>query len=169
MKKIIFTLIGLLSINTLIAAEELIVKLDDNRPPPPQLGISPPLIEKKLIIGEHSIINQSIVLYNYNTKPKTISVEIVDVNKNKQPITPNKKTLAPWILLNPKSFTIPNNGQQTIRLSIRLPMGFPKKTHYAMLKIEQSIPEPLKFDPDGKGAVVKLGASYGLPLIIQIK
>lgn len=162
----VFTILcGLFSVTS---AETLVVE-SKSKMPPPQLGIAPPRIEETVKSKSSGVINQSVIFYNYSPKPKTINLSLVDTNKQHRPIKPNKKTLLPWTILNPTTFTIPGNGQQTIRLSIRPPKGFPRKTHYAVLHIEQHVSEPLKMDADGKGATVTLGASYAMPLVIHVK
>lgn len=134
---------------------------------PPQLGVSPPQIDQSLRLGGGNALNQSVVFYNYNPKPKQITVQLIDTNRSRRAIKPNKKTLSPWTLLNPTSFTIPGNGQQTIRLSVRPPVGFPKKTHYAVLQIQQQVKESIKKDEEG--IVLKFGSSYALPVTIRVK
>lgn len=148
-------------------AQKVVVKNPKQDFPPPQLGIAPPRVEQPLTLGK-KVLDQSITLYNYNPKPKSIRLSFLDTNKQHRVIKPNDKTLSAWTIINPTEFTIEGNGQQTIRLSIRPPVGFPKKTHYAMLKIDQQVKDSLKFDEDGKGVTLGLGSSYGLPFIIKV-
>lgn len=166
MKKttILTALLGLL---TFAGASDLVVKSKDGAMPPPQLGIAPPNISGTVVSGKS--LNQSLTFYNYSPKPKTITIQLIDVNKKQRPISPGKKTLVPWTILNPKTFTIPGNGEQTVRLSIRPPQGFAKKTHYAIVDIRQHVPNQIKMDNDGKGVTVTLGARYALPIVVKVE
>lgn len=137
--------------------------------PPAQLGISPPRIEHTINVKKNEHLNSSITIYNYNSKPKEIVLELFDVNSKLKPIRSNNKTLVPWTILNPKKFTIPGNGQQTVRFSMRPPANFPKKTHFVILQIKEFIKDPVKYDTDGKGVTVNIGASYGIPIIVHVK
>ncbi len=150
-------------------SQEIVVKNTNEDFPPPQLGISPPRLESDLLLTQGQRLDQSITFYNYSPKEKTIRITLYDTNANHRMIQPNNTTLTPWTILNPTEFTIPGNGEQTIRLSIRPPQGFPSGTHYAMLKVEQHVSDSVKMDADGKGVTVTLGASYGLPLIVHVK
>lgn len=165
MQKIIA--IALMVSFTLTQATELVVKNPKQDFPPPQLGISPPSIDGEISAGQS--FNESLTFYNYSPKPKTITIQLIDVNQKQRPISPSKKTLVPWTILNPKTFTIVGNGEQTVRFSIRPPKGFAKKTHYAIIDIRQHVPEQLKMDSDGKGVTVTLGARYALPISVKIK
>lgn len=165
---LLMLLVGLAITATPVNATELVVKSKTSLPPP-QLGIAPPRVEKTVAISQGKRFDQSIVLYNYNNKPKTIELSLFDTNKQHKLIKPQKNTLSPWAIINPTHFTIPANGEQTIRISIRPPLGFPQKTHYAMLKINHKIENPVKMDKAGKSVTVSLGSSYGLPIIVKTK
>lgn len=159
--------LGLCFVFAIAQAQTVTVENPNGELPPPQLGVSPPQIVQSVKLDSGEALNQSIVFYNYNPKPKQITVQLIDTNRKQHVIKPNKKTLSPWTLLNPTSFTIPGNGQQTIRLSIRPPVGFPKKTHYAVLQITQQVKDSIT--KDEKGIVLKFGSSYALPVNIHIK
>ncbi|MBS9777925.1 MAG: hypothetical protein KGV50_04090 [Gammaproteobacteria bacterium] len=148
--------------------QSLVIK-GQNELPPPQLGISPPRFEHTIVASDGKRIDESLVLYNYNDKPKKIRLTLFDVNKNKRPIKPSKNTLSPWTIINPKEFTIPANSEQTIRLSIRPPVSFVKKTHYAMLKIDNYVDNAFKVDDKNQSVIVTLGASYGLPIVVRVQ
>lgn len=147
-------------------AKTITVERPDGQLPPAQLGISPPTIDKSLKMGVQTAINQSVTFYNYNSKSKEVSVKLIDVDGDKKQIEPSKKTLAPWTILNPTKFTIPGNGQQTIRLSIRPPVGFPAKKHHAILLIQQQVKDSVTKNADG--VLLKFGSSYALPVTITI-
>lgn len=169
MRNVKLPVILLMMVCGVTAAQSIVIEKPDAKMPPPQLGISPPQIDQSLVLGTGNVINQSVTIHNYNSKPKLISITMIDVNRRQQPIRPNDKTLSTWTILNPTSFTVAGNGQQTIRLSIRPPVGFPKKTHYAMLKIEQQIHAPLKVDEQNKNITITLGSSYGLAVKVNIR
>lgn len=164
-----YALLGVTLLTSLAAAETLVVKNPKQDFPPPQLGISPPRIESEVLVSQGKRLDQSITFYNYSPKAKTLRITLHDTNAGHRMIKSNEKTLAPWTILNPTEFTIPGKGEQTIRLSIRPPQGFPSGTHHAMLKIVQHVPDSVKMDADGKGVTISLGSSYGLPLIVHVK
>lgn len=161
-------LVGVVITATPINAGEMVVKSRTGFPPP-QLGVAPPRVDKTVAVSQGKRFDQSIVLYNYNNKPKTIELSLFDTNKQHKLIKPQKNTLSPWAIINPTHFTIPVNGEQTIRISIRPPLSFPKKTHYAILRINHKIKNPVKMDEAGKSVTVSLGSSYGLPIIVKTK
>lgn len=153
---------------SIASAQDLVVKGKGDFPPP-QLGIAPPRFEEIVTVSAGKRLDKSIVLYNYNSKPKSIKLTLVDVNRNQQAIKPSKSTLSPWTIINPKTFTIAPNGEQTVRFSVRPPLSFPQKTHYAMLKIEHHIDNAITVDEAKQAVTVTLGSSYGLPIIITTK
>lgn len=157
----------LLTLLTTSNAQTITVERPDGAPPPAQMGISPPEINQSLQLEKGQALNKSIVLYNYNPKPKQVAITLIDTNQNRRPQTPNQEMLSPWTLLNPTAFTIPGNGQQTIRLSIRPPAGFPKKTHYAILQITQQVTDSIATTKEG--VVLKFGSSYALPVTVNIE
>ena len=140
--------------------------------PPAQLGISPAQIKETVSLTQSknlAKLNQSLTLYNYGSKPKKISLSLIDVDESGTPIAPSESTLKPWTLINPTQFTIAPGGYQTVRMSIRLPMGFTEGKRLAMLSIEQQIDKPLTYDADGKGVTLELGSRYGLPVRIDVQ
>ncbi|MGP5104669.1 hypothetical protein ACTXMF_08150 [Psychrobacter celer] len=149
--------------------------VNDNRQkelPPAQLGISPSRIDEMVSLTQNknlSKLNQSLTLYNYGSKPKVIKLNVIDVDESGKPIAPNESTLKPWTLINPTEFTIAPNGYQTVRMSIRLPVGFEQGVHSAMLIIEQQIDKSLTYDSDGKGVTLELGSRYGLPIHLDVQ
>ena len=149
--------------------------VNDNRQkelPPAQLGISPSRIDETVSLTQNknlSKLNQSLTLYNYGSKPKVIKLNVIDVDESGKPIAPNESTLKPWTLINPTEFTIAPNGYQTVRMSIRLPVGFEQGVHSAMLIIEQQIDKSLTYDSDGKGVTLELGSRYGLPIHLDVQ
>lgn len=168
--KALMTLVFMSTVSFSYAIPHIIVENNKQGAlPPAQLGISPPRIEHTINVKKNGRLNSSITIFNYNSKPKEIVLELFDVNSKLKPIHSNNKTLVPWTILNPKKFTIPGNGQQTIRFSVRPPANFPKKTHFAILQVKEFIKEPVKYDSDGKGVTVNIGASYGVPIIVNVK
>ena len=149
--------------------------VNDNRQkelPPAQLGISPSRIDETVSLTQNknlSKLNQSLTLYNYGSKPKVIKLNVIDVDESGKPIAPNESTLKPWTLINPTEFTIAPSGYQTVRMSIRLPVGFEQGVHSAMLIIEQQIDKSLTYDSDGKGVTLELGSRYGLPIHLDVQ
>ncbi len=140
--------------------------------PPAQLGISPSRIIETVSLTQNknlSNFNQSLTLYNYGSKPKSIKLSLIDMDEKSKPIEPSESTLRPWTLINPTQFTIPAGGYQTVRMSIRLPMSFKAGQHHAMLSIEQQIDKSLTYDADGRGVTLEIGSRYGLPIAINIQ
>jgi len=140
--------------------------------PPAQLGISPSQVNETVsLINRNNLnkLNQSLTLYNYGSKPKNISLSLVDMDESGAPIAPSESTLKPWTLINPTQFTIAPGGYQTVRMSIRLPMGFEEGQHRAMLSIEQQVAKSLTYDADGKGVTLEIGSHYGLPVRINVQ
>lgn len=165
--KIFYGFILAISLSLSVAQEIVIEAPESQALPPPQLGIAPPRIEKTVKAG--SALNIAVTLYNYNPKPKEIQISLIDTNATFQPIEPSEETLVPWTIINPTEFTLAGSGEQTIRLSIRPPNGFPSKTHHAMLQISQYVPDSIKFNTDGSGATVSIGSNYGLPIIVSVE
>lgn len=140
--------------------------------PPAQLGISPAQIKETVSLTQSknlAKLNQSLTLYNYGSKPKKISLSLIDVDESGAPITPSESTLKPWTLINPTQFTIAPGGYQTVRMSMRLPREFGQGMHSAMLSIEQQVDKPLTYSVDGKGVTLELGSRYALPVYINIQ
>lgn len=140
--------------------------------PPAQLGISPSRINKTVSLKQNKNLgklNQSLTLYNYGSRPKSIKLSLIDMDESGKPIDPSESTLKPWTLINPTQFTIPAGGYQTVRMSIRLPMGFANGKRLAMLSIEQQIDKSLTYDADGKGVTLEIGSRYGLPIAINVQ
>ncbi|OXL18125.1 hypothetical protein CAN34_12895 [Psychrobacter sp. DAB_AL32B] len=140
--------------------------------PPAQLGISPSRINETVSLTQNknlSKLNQSLTLYNYGTKPKAIKLSLIDMDETGNPIEPSESTLKPWTLINPTQFTIAPGGYQTVRMSIRLPMGFVEGKRYAMLSIEQQVDNAITYDTDGRGVTLEIGSRYGLPIRIDVQ
>lgn len=140
--------------------------------PPAQLGISPSRINETVSLTQNKNLgklNQSLSLYNYGSRPKSIKLSLIDMDESGKPIDPSESTLKPWTLINPTQFTIPAGGYQTVRMSIRLPMGFANGKRLAMLSIEQQIDKSLTYDADGKGVTLEIGSRYGLPIAINVQ
>lgn len=140
--------------------------------PPAQLGISPSRINETVSLTQNKNLgklNQSLTLYNYGSRPKSIKLSLIDMDESGKPIDPSESTLKPWTLINPTQFTIPAGGYQTVRMSIRLPMGFANGKRLAMLSIEQQIDKSLTYDADGKGVTLEIGSRYGLPIAINVQ
>ena len=140
--------------------------------PPAQLGIQPSAINETVSLTQRknlAKLNQSLTLYNYGTKPKSVKLSLIDMNEAGKAIEPSESTLKPWTLINPTQFTIAPGGYQTVRMSIRLPMDFTAGKRLAMLSIEQQIDKPLTYDADGKGVTLELGSRYGLPVRIDVQ
>ena len=140
--------------------------------PPAQLGISPAQIKETVSLTQSknlAKLNQSLTLYNYGSKPKKISLSLIDVDESGTPVAPSESTLKPWTLINPTQFTIAPGGYQTVRMSMRLPREFGQGMHSAMLSIEQQVDKPLTYSVDGKGVTLELGSRYALPVYINIQ
>ncbi|WP_201591953.1 hypothetical protein [Psychrobacter pulmonis] len=140
--------------------------------PPAQLGISPAQIKETVSLTQSknlAKLNQSLTLYNYGSKPKKISLSLIDVDESGAPIAPSESTLKPWTLINPTQFTIAPGGYQTVRMSMRLPREFGKGMHSAMLSIEQQVDKPLTYSVDGKGVTLELGSRYALPVYLNVQ
>lgn len=140
--------------------------------PPAQLGIRPARISETVSLIQNknlAKLNQSLTLYNYGSKPKSIKLSLIDMDETGKPIEPSENTLKPWTLINPTQFTIPAGGYQTVRMSIRLPMGFTEGKRLAILSIEQQIDKSLTYDADGKGVTLELGSRYALPIRIDVQ
>lgn len=140
--------------------------------PPAQLGISPSRISEIVSLTQNknlSKLNQSLTLYNYGTKPKVIKLSLIDMDEAGKPIEPSESTLKPWTLINPTQFTIAPGGYQTVRMSMRLPMGFVEGKRLAMLSIEQQVDNAITYDTDGRGVTLEIGSRYGLPIRIDVQ
>lgn len=140
--------------------------------PPAQLGISPSRIDETVSLTRNknlNKLNQSLTLYNYGTKPKAIKLSLIDMDEAGKPIGPSESTLKPWTLINPTQFTITPGGYQTVRMSIRLPMGFVEGKRLAMLSIEQQVDNAITYDTDGSGVTLEVGSRYGLPIRIDVQ
>lgn len=140
--------------------------------PPAQLGISPAQIKETVSLTQSknlAKLNQSLTLYNYGSKPKKISLSLIDVDESGTPIAPSESTLKPWTLINPTQFTIAPGGYQTVRMSMRLPREFGQGMHSAMLSIEQQVDKPLTYSVDGKGVTLELGSRYALPVSLNVQ
>lgn len=140
--------------------------------PPAQLGISPARVDETVSLTQNknlAKLNQSLTLYNYGSKPKVIKLNLVDINELGRPIAPSESTLKPWTLINPTEFTIPAGGYQTVRMSIRPPVGFERGAHSAILTIEQQVDKSITYDSDGKGVTLELGSRYGLPIHLNVR
>lgn len=152
---------------------QMVVRDDGQKElPPAQLGIQPSTINETVSLTQRknlAKLNQSLTLYNYGTKPKSIKLSLIDIDEAGNPIEPSETTLKPWTLINPTQFTIAPGGYQTVRMSIRLPMDFAEGKRLAMLSIEQQIDKSLTYDADGKGLTLELGSRYALPVRIDIQ
>ena len=140
--------------------------------PPAQLGIQPSAINETVSLTQRknlAKLNQSLTLYNYGTKPKSIKLSLIDMDEAGKPIEPSESTLKPWTLINPTQFTIAPGGYQTVRMSIRLPMGFTEGKRHAMLSIEQQVDNAISYDTDGRGVTLEIGSRYGLPVRINVQ
>jgi len=133
---------------TLLSAS---VSLQAAEPPPAQLGISPPRIDLEL---DRPVKNQSITIYNYSDKAKTIDLELINVSSipGGKTIAPGPQTLSRWTLFNPKRFTV-EPGKRYGILSIRQDMEGQGNTTQAK---------------DGE-LTVSIGSSYGLPVIVDVR
>lgn len=151
--------LSLLSVSTLAQAAE---------PPPAQLGIAPPRIEIDL---EGKVNNESITIFNYSEKPKTIDLELINLSTipNGKAIAPGPQSLSRWTLFNPKRFTIEPGESQTVRMSIRPRTKLDPGTRYGMLSIRQDMGNQNPVKKNGEGELtVSIGSSYGLPVIVNI-
>lgn len=140
--------------------------------PPAQLGIQPSAINETVSLTQRknlAKLNQSLTLYNYGTKPKSIKLSLIDMDETGKPIEPSEATLKSWTLINPTQFTIAPGGYQTVRMSIRLPMGFTEGKRHAMLSIEQQVDNAISYDTDGRGVTLEIGSRYGLPVRIDVQ
>jgi len=141
----------------------------DSPPPPAQLGISPPRIEMDL---EGRVNNESITIYNYSEKSKTIDLELINLSAipNGKTISPGPQTLSRWTLFNPKRFTIAPGESQTVRMSIRPRTKLEPGKRYGLLSIRQDMSDIAKLAQSDDGDLsVSIGSSYGLPVIVNIR
>lgn len=151
------------------AADQWVVSNPEQKElPPAQLGIAPPTLKRDLVLSEGAL-NESVILYNYDDKPKIMQLSLIDTNAQGGAIAPSDDTLAPRIIINPTTFTIAPGAHQTVRLSVRLPAHFAKKTYYARLLIKQQIDHRVQYDQEGQSLTLSLGSSYGLPIVINVR
>lgn len=153
-------------------AQMVVTDNSQNGLPPAQLGITPARINETVSLTQNknlAKLNQSLTLYNYGSKAKVIKLNLVDIDESGKPIAPNESTLKPWTLINPTEFTIAPDGYQTVRMSIRLPVGFAPGAYSAMLTIEQQVDNSITYDSDGKGVTLELGSRYGLPIHLNVQ
>lgn len=141
----------------------LTVKNDSQKGlPPAQLGISPAKVDGTIKLSARSVrLDKSLTFYNYSDKPKELKLTLQD----KQVADTSMKD---WLLINPRTITIPAKGQQTIRLSFRPPKSLSVGRYQAVLFIEQQVKDPLLYDEDGKGVTMQIGSRYGLPVDVEI-
>lgn len=140
----------------------------DKTPPPAQLGIAPPRIELQFA---GAVKNESITIYNYGSKSKTIDLELINLSgiPNGKTIPPGPQTLSRWTLFNPKRFTIEPGESQTVRMSIRPRNKLEPGTRYGMLSIRQDMTDQAKLAKSKDGELtVSIGSSYGLPVIVKV-
>jgi P pilus assembly chaperone PapD len=129
--------------------------------PPPQVAVSPSVIET--VLGNKPS-NEVIHVYNLGDKPLTISTTVAhwDTNKNNQVrvIPPTEQSLDQWIIINPLSFTIPAGKSQVVRLSIR-PQAIPAEgEHRGMVFFENKQDNS---EIEGVSALFRIGVGiYGL-------
>lgn len=101
-------------------SNNIAVAEDANLLPPPQVAVSPSVIETTL--GKKPS-NEVIHVYNLGDKPMTVNTSVIhwdtDENNQVREIPPTEQSLDQWIIINPLSFTIPAGGSQVVRLSIR--------------------------------------------------
>ncbi|UNU72810.1 cellulose biosynthesis cyclic di-GMP-binding regulatory protein BcsB [Moraxella nasovis] len=131
--------------------------------PPAQLGISPP----RIVSDATTRADHAITFYNYDDNPKTMELTLIDTDEHFNPIDSTAQTLKAWTIFAPKDFSVQGYGHQTMRLSFRLPSDFPKKTHYALLSINQHIDNPI-VSQTGDMTTVKLGSQYFMPIVINV-
>lgn len=131
-------------------------------PPPPQVAISPLMIETTL--GKKPS-NEIIYVYNLGNEPMTVHTTIAhwdtDEKNEVRVIPPTEQSLDQWIIINPLKFTVPAGERQTIRLSIR-PHSLPSAgEHRGIIFFENEKPDSVK--TTGTYALFKIGVGvYGL-------
>ena len=141
------------SINIAVAADE---------PPPPQVAVSPSMIETTL--GKKPS-NEVIYVYNLGDEPMTVNTTVThwDTDKNNEVriIPPTEQSLDQWIIINPIKFTIPAGERQTVRLSIR-PQSIPTTgEHRGMVFFKNKLPKNVS--NQGAHALFRIGVGiYGL-------
>lgn len=136
--------------------------------PPIQLGISPPRVEVEL---KGQVNNESITIYNYSDKSKTIDLELINLSTipNGKAIAPGPQSLSRWTLFNPKRFTIEPGKSQTVRMSIRPRIKLDPGTRYGLLSIRQDMSNQSTLSKTDDGELtVSIGSSYGLPVIVHV-
>lgn len=136
--------------------------------PPAQLGISPSVVNANLELAKGSI-DKSLVLYNYNTQPKSIKLSLIDLDSNLKPTQSSSTTLKTWTLINPTQFTIPAGGYQTVRISFRPPSTFAKGDYHSVLLIEQQIDDSAHYDEADRVVRLEIGSRYGLPIKLTVR
>lgn len=79
----------------------------------------------------------SFRLINFTNEPKPVIVSVInwsmDSHGNIIPSPIEEQSLAPWIQINPTSFTLPANGSQVIRFAIRPAVPLVPGEHRAMI------------------------------------
>lgn len=154
-KKIFALFILFINVNIVIAGDASLL-------PPPQVAVSPSVIE--VTLGKKPN-NEVIHVYNLSDKEMTVhtSVSHWDTNDNNQVrvIPPTVQSLDQWIIINPLTFTIPAGKSQVVRLSIR-PQTIPSEGEHRGMVFFENKKQP---NPTSKGvsALFRIGVGiYGL-------
>lgn len=131
--------------------------------PPPQVAISPPRLEFQLDEGGST---ESVHLLNLSDKGVHVTTSIsnwdMDENNNVRVIAPTEQSLDQWIILNPLTFAIPPNSQQTVRLAVRPRVAPEPGEHRAIIFFEQQ-PGDDEEAESGMNIRYRIGvAAYGL-------
>ncbi len=155
------------SLNALIIAFTLLFSLNlavakEAELPPPQVAVSPSIIETTL--GEKPS-NEVIHVYNLGNEPMTVTTSVVhwdtDENNRVRVISPTEQSLDQWIIINPLNFTVPAGESQVVRLSIRSQTLPTAGEHRGMVFFENK--KPNNANSKGVSALFRIGIGiYGL-------
>lgn len=124
------------------------------------LLVTPPLLE--FDVGERNK-TQSLKVVNFGDQPVKVKVSVynwtLDANNDIQIEAPTEQSLDQWLFINPLEFTIPAQGEQTVRFGVRPKVKPEVGEHRAMIYFNS---EPTEQQPGTLTIKGKLGvAAYG--------
>ncbi len=103
----------------------------------------------------------SFRLMNFTKTPKQVVVSVInwtmDAQGNVIEIAPTEQSLAPWLQINPTTFTLPAEGSQVVRFAIRPAVPLTPGEHRAMIYFTE---QPEADHPKGTiQALFRLGSA----------
>ncbi len=109
-----------------------------------QVGLSPPKLD--IVIDESGKPStHSIRIVNFGDQAAEVQVVVynwdMDDNNQVRILPPTEQSLDQWMVLNPLRFTLPAEGSQTVRFSVRPKVKPEPGEHRAMIFFEQVPPE----------------------------